>query len=70
MKTPAENLRSQLDRMWKEAALHPELKTGGDLRLTEEMMNTAARARMMGEKRKALRAPRSTLSLQELVKRK
>jgi hypothetical protein len=60
--------RQQADAANKAAAKNPMLKTGGDGRMTEEMVNTAALARAKGAQR-VIPREMTTLPLAELIKR-
>lgn len=60
--------RAQADKRNKLAAKNPMLKTGGDNRMTEEMINTASLARAQGAQRVIPRDIK-TLPLAELIKR-
>jgi hypothetical protein len=59
--------RQQTDKRNKAAAINP-LKTGGDGRRTEEVINTAALARAQGAQR-VIPRDLGTLPLAELIKR-
>lgn len=60
--------RKQVDAANKAAAANPMLRTGGDKRMTQEMINTAALARAQGAQRVIPRELK-TLPLAELIKR-
>lgn len=59
--------RAQIDAATKAAAKNPMLRTGGDKRMTEEMVNTAAMARMKGAQR-VIPRDMKTMPLAALIK--
>lgn len=61
-------LHQQTDKRNKAKAKNPILKTGGDGRMTEEAVNTAAIARAKGAQR-VIPRDIATLPLAELIKR-
>lgn len=49
MRTPAQQLRCQLDKLRKHAKRMPGLPTGGDSRSMEEVGNTSANAKLLAD---------------------
>lgn len=63
----AKKQRQQADAANKAAAKNPMLRTGGDKRMTEEMVNTAALARAKGAQR-VLARDLKPMPLAQLIK--
>lgn len=69
MMTPAERIRSLVDRVNKLAAQRPKLPSGGDQRTLAEAVNTGANARNLAQMTVKVAKPGATQPLAELIRK-